>query len=175
VPAKPIMRSLAQNAFILVQFSENRLRLGSQGNGRMAEKIHQGADSSQSVRRIVPLRLRQGLRPIGGYIALIQKQRQRIFIRGEEFKQRGHMQALCQALEGIFVAGQGMAVHKDVETGIFALDNDIQACSHHSESSGDIGRKNKNIRRGHAINHRCAMMAETTQVYQVVAKVLQKS
>ena len=63
MPAKPALRSLAQNALILAQFGENRLRLGAQGAGRTLKKIHQGENCLQSICRIVPLRLRQGQRP----------------------------------------------------------------------------------------------------------------
>ena len=40
------------------------------------------------------------------------------------------MQPLGQALQGVFVAGQGMTTHKDVEARVLPFDDDIQTGSH---------------------------------------------
>jgi hypothetical protein len=50
------------------------------------------------------------------------------------------MQSLVQELQCILVAGQGVAVHKNIESGILTLNDAIQAGCYHSESSGDICR-----------------------------------
>lgn len=70
--------------------------------------------------------------PIGVSGSLLQKQGHRIFIGGEEVKQRADCQACGQAVESFFIAGHCAAIHKNVESWIFSLDDDVKARSHNA-------------------------------------------
>jgi hypothetical protein len=130
MPAQSVLGSLAQHALVSPQLKENRQRLRAQGGGCGGEKIDQCANSQQTIQGAEPLRPRHMPEPIGIPGSLLQQQRHRIFIGGKVLEERAHIQPLCQPLQGVFVAGQSLPVHKDVELRIIPFDDDVQTCRH---------------------------------------------
>jgi hypothetical protein len=66
------------------------------------------------------------------------------------------MKPFRQSLQRVFVASQGLAVHKDIETGVFPLNHNVQTRSHRSEFSVDISRMGAKLPCGYTINY-CIM------------------
>jgi hypothetical protein len=131
-----VLGGLAQHTFVLTKLNLNRLSLRAKGRRIRREKFNQGADSEKSVWGVVPLGLGQVARPIGAGNSLLQQQCHGVFIRGKELKKRSDMEPLCQTLQSIFVAGQSLAVDKDIVTGVIPFNNNVQTGCHRIEFSG---------------------------------------
>lgn len=90
---------------------------------------------------------------------MFEKQGHGILIGGEKLEERLHLQAVGQALEGILVSGQGVAIDEDVEPGVLTLDHNVKTGSHLGQCSGEqamwatkMGRGIWNIT-GHNLYH----------------------
>ena len=77
------------------------------------------------------------------------------FSSAEKNSSSGVLEVLvCEALQGIFIAGQRTPVDEDVESRIFSLDNDIETGCHRIEFSGDIENSGLKSAPGNPINQR---------------------
>jgi hypothetical protein len=57
--------------------------------------------------------------------SMFKKQRNGVLVSRKEPQQRAHVQGLRKTFQGVFVAGQRVAIHEDIESRIFSLDHDI--------------------------------------------------
>jgi len=69
-----------------------------------------------------------------------------------------------QSLQGIFVTGQGVPIHENVEARVFSLDDDVKAGSHRSEHSGGNALQTRNFPAGYPKDQRFSRLRKITQV-----------
>jgi len=117
--------SFAQHTFIFSKLNQNRLSLRAESRRIGGEKIDQSADGQKSVRGVVPLGLGQVARPIGAGDTLLKQQRHGVFIGRKELKKRRNVKPLGQTFQSIFVAGQGLAIHESIVTGVIPFNNNV--------------------------------------------------
>ena len=68
--------------------------------------------------------------PLGVAGALLEEEGHGVFVGGKEFEEGADFEALGEALEGVFVASEGVAVYEDVEARVFSFDDYVEAGSH---------------------------------------------
>jgi len=132
LPAKVMLRSLAQYPLKLLSLFQHLLRFIAQGKRVLAKEIYQRADGDEAILSGKPLRWGQSLRPLGIARSFFKEKRHRVFIRGEEIEDWPDAQTMCQLLQRIFVSGQCATIHKDVVSGILTFHDDVHGRSHAS-------------------------------------------
>ena len=120
-----MLGGFAQYTFIFSKLIQNRLSLRAKSRGVGSEKFDQGADGQNSFRSVVPLGLGQVARPIGTGYSLLEQQCHGVLIGRKEFKERCDAKPLGEPFQGIFIAGQGLAVHENVVTGVIPFNNNV--------------------------------------------------
>src|SRR5579863_5800389 len=75
------------------------------------------------------------------------------------------MQRFRQPFQGILVAGQSMAVHKDVKARIFPFNDNVQAGSHRSEHRGEEVDRLMYFPSGNPKHQRSTQRCKITQVW----------
>ena len=149
MPTQAVESCFAQDTFILAQLGENGLGVGAEGGRGVCQELNESADGAQAVVGLKPLWLREMAHPFGIARALLEKKSHRVFVSGKEIEKRAHVQTGGQLFQRVFVAGHCLTVDKDVESGVFAFDDDIETCSHRFEFSGDSGVDKGKVGGGH--------------------------
>jgi hypothetical protein len=84
------------------------------------------------------------------------------------------MKTLGKPLQGIFVAGQRLAIHKDIVAGVFPLNDNVQAGCHRFEFSGDRAGVAEKLGRGYPIDY-VPNCSQVTQVEPQLRELTQMS
>jgi hypothetical protein len=130
VPAEIVLGGFAKDAFVFAEFGEDRGGFRAEGGGDVAQEVDEGADGDEAAGGFEPLRLGEVAGPFGIAGSLLEKERHGVLVGGKEFEQGINFEALSEALERVFIAGQGVTVDEDIEARVFSLDNYVEACCH---------------------------------------------
>ncbi len=130
VPAEFAVGGFAEDALVLAEFGQNWSGFRAEGGGILREEVNEGAHRDETGGGVEPLGLRKMASPFGVSGALFEEERHGVLVGGEELEERADLEALGEALEGVLVARQGLAVDEDVEAGVFALHDDVETCRH---------------------------------------------
>ncbi len=161
MPAQVVPGGFSEDALVFAQLGEDLGGFRAEGGLIFEQEINQRANGNEAVGWGKPLWTGKMAGPFRIAGALFEKEGHGILVGGEKLEERLHFQAVGQALEGILVSGQGVAIDEDIELGVLTFDHNVKTGSHLGQCIGEraawatkMGRASDKLRGRHLYHFR---------------------